>query len=133
VQVGTPKQFKSRPIDQATQTVHSTLKMWAKGPGQGTEVYDEEEDAFYPLTNLSFNLELLREAIEDVDMRAKQQANQQVLEAEVLGDQLHDARICLGKNLVYLLIWMSLLGMRSKPCMASKLSWMKVWRPVWIS
>jgi hypothetical protein len=43
-------------------------------------------------------LELLREAVEDVDLRAKQQAKHQRLEAEVLGDQIHDARIPLGKN-----------------------------------
>jgi hypothetical protein len=98
MQVGTPKRFKSRPIDQATPTVSSALKMRAKGPGQGAEVDAEEDDAFDPLTNLSFNLELLREAVEDVDVRAKQQTNHQVLEAAVLGDQLHDARIRLGKN-----------------------------------
>jgi hypothetical protein len=98
VQVGTPKRFKTRPVDQATPTLPSALKMWAKGPGPGTEVDTEEEDAFGSLTNLSFNLELLREAVEDVDVRAKQQANHQGLEAEVLGDQLHDARIHLGKN-----------------------------------
>jgi hypothetical protein len=33
-----------------------------------------------------------------VDVITKQQANHQVLEAEVLGDQLHDARIRLEKN-----------------------------------
>jgi hypothetical protein len=43
-------------------------------------------------------LELLREVVEDVDMRAKKKAIHKVLEAEVLGDQLHDARIHLGKN-----------------------------------
>jgi hypothetical protein len=36
MQVGTPKRFKSRPVDQATPTVSSALDMWAKGPGQGT-------------------------------------------------------------------------------------------------
>jgi hypothetical protein len=45
-------------------------------------------------------LELLREAIQDVYVRAKQHANHQVLEAEVLGDQLHDAMIRLEKTLV---------------------------------
>jgi hypothetical protein len=98
MQVDTPKRFKSHHVDQTTPTVSSALKMWDKGPGQGAEVDDDEEDAFDPLTNLSFNLELLREAIEDVDVRANQQAKHQVLEAEVLGDQLHDARIRLGKN-----------------------------------
>jgi hypothetical protein len=81
MQVGTQKRFKSRPIDQATSTVSSALKMWAKGPGQGAAVDADEEDAFVPLTNLSFNLELIRESVEDVDVRAKQQANHQVLEA----------------------------------------------------
>jgi hypothetical protein len=52
----------------------------------------------YPLTNISFNFEVLREAVDDVDVRAKQQAKQQGLEAEVSGDQLHDARIRLEKN-----------------------------------
>jgi hypothetical protein len=98
MQVGTPKRFKSRPIDQSTPTVSIALKMYANGPGQVAEADVEEEDAFDTLTNLSFNLELLREAVEDVDVRAKQQANHQVLEAEVLGDQIHDARILLGKN-----------------------------------
>jgi hypothetical protein len=100
MQVGTSKRFKSRHIDQATPTVSSALKMWDKGPGQGAEVddEDEDEDAFDNLTNLSFNLELLREAVEDVDVRAKQQANHQVLEAQVLGDQLHYARIHLEKK-----------------------------------
>jgi hypothetical protein len=98
MQVGTPKRFKLRPVDHATPTVSSALKMWAKGPGQGGEVDAEEEDAFDPLTNLSFNLELFREAVEDVDVRTKQQAKHHVLEAEVLGDQLHDARICVEKK-----------------------------------
>jgi hypothetical protein len=43
-------------------------------------------------------LELFREGVEDVDARANQQAEHHVLEAEVSGDQLHDARIRLGKN-----------------------------------
>jgi hypothetical protein len=43
-------------------------------------------------------LELIQEVVEDVDVRAKQHANHQVLEAEVLGDQLHNVRILLGKN-----------------------------------
>jgi hypothetical protein len=62
MQVGTPKRFKC-PIDQATPTVSIALKMWAKGPVQGACVDTEEEDAFDTLTNLSFNLELLREAV----------------------------------------------------------------------
>jgi hypothetical protein len=133
MQVGTPKCFKSRPVDQAAPTVSSALKMWAKGPGQGAEVNDEEEDAFDPLRNLSFNLELFQEAVQDMDVRAKQHANHQVLEAEVFGNQLHDARIRLGKILVSSLIRMSLLGMPFQPCMASKPSWRKVWRLVWTS
>jgi hypothetical protein len=98
MQVGTPKRFETRPVDQATPTVYIALEMWDKGPGQGTYVDADEEDAFDHLTNLSFNLELLREAVEDVDVRAKQQAKHQGLRAEVLVDQLHDARIHLGKN-----------------------------------
>jgi hypothetical protein len=86
------------PRPGATPTVSIALKMWATGPGQNAEVDAEEENAFDTLTNLSFNLELHREAVEDVDVRAKQHANHQVLEAEVLGDQLHDARIHLGKK-----------------------------------
>jgi hypothetical protein len=70
MQVGMPKHLKTRPVDQSTPTVSSALKMWDKGPGQGAEV-DAEEDIFDPLTNLSFKLELLQEAVEDVDVRAK--------------------------------------------------------------
>jgi hypothetical protein len=33
MQVGMPKCFKLRPVDQATTTVFSALKIWAKGPG----------------------------------------------------------------------------------------------------
>jgi hypothetical protein len=93
MQVGTPKKLQN-----ASPAVYSALKTWDKGPGQGAEVDAEEEDAFDHLTNLSFNLELLREAVEDVDARAKQQANHQGFEAEVLGNQLHYARICLEKK-----------------------------------
>jgi hypothetical protein len=82
-------------VDQAAPDVYSALKTWDKGPGKGAEVDAEEEGAFDPLTNLSFNLELLREAVEGVDVRAKQQAKHQGFEAEVLGDQLHYARIRL--------------------------------------
>jgi hypothetical protein len=35
MQVGTPKSFKSHPVDQTTPTVYSALKMWAKVPEQG--------------------------------------------------------------------------------------------------
>jgi hypothetical protein len=98
MQVGTPKRFKTRPVEQATPTMSSALKMWAKGTGPGAEVDAEEEDAFGSLTKLSFNLELIREVVEDVDVREKQQTKHQGLEAEVLGDQLHDARIRLEKN-----------------------------------
>jgi hypothetical protein len=133
MQVGMPKRFKMHNVDQATPTVSSALKMWAKGPGAGEEVGEEEEDAFGSLTNLSFNLELLREAVEDVDVRAKHQDNHQGLDDEVLGDQLHDTRIRLEKTLVYSLIRMSLRGMPSQPCMASKPTWRKVWWMVWTS
>jgi hypothetical protein len=95
MQLSTRKRFKSRPVDQATPMVSIALKMQDKGPGKGAEVDVEEEDAFDPLNNLSFNLELLRKSIQDVDVRANQQANHQVHEAEVLGDQLHDAKIHL--------------------------------------
>jgi hypothetical protein len=93
-----PKRFKTRPVDQATPTVSSALKMWAKGPGLDENADEEEEEAFGSTTNLVFNLELLLEAVVDVDLRAKAQAKHQGVEAEVLGDQLHDARIRLGKN-----------------------------------
>jgi hypothetical protein len=36
MQVGTPKRFKSRPVDKANPTVSSSLKMSDKGPGKGT-------------------------------------------------------------------------------------------------
>jgi hypothetical protein len=88
MQVGTSKRFKTHSVDQSTPTVSSALKMWAKGPGPGPEVDAEEEDVCGSLTNLSFNLELLREAVEGVYLRAKQQAKHQGLEAEVLGNQI---------------------------------------------
>jgi hypothetical protein len=53
-------------------------------------------------------LELLQEAVEDVDVRAKKQAKHQSLKAEVIGDQRHDAKIHRGKNLVSSLIRMGL-------------------------
>jgi hypothetical protein len=48
--------------------------MWAKGPRVGKEVDTEEEGAFGSITNLYFKLELLCEAVVDVDLRAKYQA-----------------------------------------------------------
>jgi hypothetical protein len=78
--------------------VSSALNMWDKEPRAGDEVATEEEETFVSITNISFNFELPREAVVGVNLRAKAQAKHQGLEAEVLGDHLHDARIQLDKN-----------------------------------
>jgi hypothetical protein len=41
MQVGTPKQFKSWPVDQATPAVAGVLNMWVKGSVVGADADDE--------------------------------------------------------------------------------------------
>jgi hypothetical protein len=75
MQVGTPTRFKSRPVDHATPSVASALKFWDKGTIVETDTGNKGNEAYWSITNLSFNLELLREAVVYVDLRVKNQAN----------------------------------------------------------
>jgi hypothetical protein len=97
-QVGTPKHFQSCAVDQSTPTVTSALKIWDKGTRVEAVTDEEDEEAYRSVTNLSFNQELLHEVVVDVYLREKQQANHQSKETEVLGNQLHDARIGVGTD-----------------------------------
>jgi hypothetical protein len=76
----------------------SDLKMWGQGTRVDDGAEDEDDDAYGSFAKPTFNLDVLREAAFDANLRAKQDAKHQANKAEVMGTQLHDARIRVCTN-----------------------------------